>query len=152
MTYEQALNKAAALCSGAEYCERQILEKLRRWEIGEDDAERILKYLKEEKYIDSERFCHAFASDKLRYNHWGRFKIRMALRQLRLPDEDIDQALADIDDEEYTDILNKVLDTKARTLRDTDPYQRRAKLVRHAASHGFETDLILDRLEDDGED
>ena len=40
MTYEQALNKAAALCSGAEYCERQILEKLRRWEIGEDDAER----------------------------------------------------------------------------------------------------------------
>ena len=37
---------------------------------------------------------------------------------------------------------------KARTLRDTDPYQRRAKLVRHAASHGFETDLILDRLEE----
>ena len=72
----------------------------------------------------------------------------MALRQLRLPDEDIDQALADIDDEEYTDILNKVLDAKARTLRDTDPYQRRAKLVRHAASHGFETDLILDRLEE----
>lgn len=152
MTYEQALNKAAALCSGTEYCERQIEEKLRRWEIDEADAARILQYLKEEKYIDSERFCRAFTSDKLRYNRWGRFKIRMALRQLGLPDEDIDSALADIDENEYLDILNKVLDAKARTLRDTDPYARRTKLVRHAASHGFETDLILDRLQDDGED
>ena len=146
MTREQALNKAAALCSGAEYCERQIREKLRRWEVGEDDSTRILQYLKDEKYIDNERFCRAFTSDKLRYNRWGRFKIRMALRQLGLPDEDIDGALADIDEEEYLSILNKVLDAKARTLHDTDPYVRRMKLVRHAASHGFETEEVLDLL------
>ena len=148
MTYEQALSRTAALCSGAEYCERQIEEKLRRWEMEEADITRILQYLKDEKYIDSERFCRAFTSDKVRYNHWGRFKIRMALRQLDLPDTDIDQALRDIDEEEYLAILNKVLDAKARTLRDTDPYTRRAKLLRHAASRGFETDLAYDLMEE----
>ena len=146
MTYEQALSRTAALCSGAEYCERQIEEKLRRWEMEEADITRILQYLKDEKYIDSERFCRAFTSDKVRYNHWGRMKIRQALRFQHLPDEAISEALDQIDDSEYQEVLSQILAAKSRTLHDSDPYVRRAKLLRHAASKGFEADLVLSLL------
>ena len=64
-----------------------------------------------------------------------------------LPEADIEQALQ-VDDEEYADILRHVLAAKARTLRDTDSYVRRTKLLRHAASRGFEAEVIFDLLPD----
>lgn len=148
MTYEQALSRAAALCSRSEHCESQVREKLRQWDVGEDDSDRIIEYLYNEKYLDNERFARAFVSDKFRYNQWGRQKIRQALRFLRLPDDAIGQALQEIDDEEYADALRKIIDAKARSLRDDDPRQRQAKLVRHALSRGFEMDLVLRLMEE----
>ena len=144
MDAKQWKKKAEALCAQGEHCASQIEEKLRRWGAEEADIAPIIEHLFSEKYLDNERFCRAFTFDKLRYNRWGRFKIRTALRTLGLPDACIQDAMADIDEEEYLDILNKVLDAKARTLRDTDPYIRTGKLVRHAVSRGFETDLALD--------
>ncbi len=152
MTYEQALSRAARLCSGSEHCTAQIEEKLRQWEVDEADAARIIDYLVKEKYIDNARFSRAFVSDKFRYNHWGRLKIRQALRFLHIPDPDIREALEAIDEDEYAETLRKIIVQKARSLRDEDPYVRRAKLVRHAASRGFETDIVLSLLSDFPED
>lgn len=148
MTYEQALSRAAALCSRSEHCESQVREKLRQWDLSEDESDRIIEYLYNEKYLDNERFARAFVSDKFRYNQWGRMKIRQALRFLRLPDDAIGQALQEIDDEEYASALRKIIDAKARSLRDDDPRQRQAKLVRHALSRGFEMDLVLRLMEE----
>lgn len=140
------LKKAAALCSRAEYCASQIEEKLRRWGADPEETARIIARLTEEKYIDEERYCRAFANDKFRYNHWGRMKIRQALRFQHLPDEAISEALDQIDDSEYQEVLSQILAAKSRTLHDSDPYIRRAKLLRHAASKGFEADLVLSLL------
>ena len=148
MNDEQWTKKAAALCSRAEYCASQIAEKLRRWGADEDEIARIIAKLIDEKYIDNERYCSAFANDKFRYAHWGRMKIRQALRLQGLPDEAVSEALQEIDEEEYLQTLRKILDAKARSLHDSAPYVRRAKLARHAAGKGFEVDLILNCLED----
>ena len=105
---------------------------MRRWETSEADIARIIAYLYDENYLDTARFCRAFVSDQLRQNHGG-------------PEADIEQALQ-VDDEEYAEILRHVLAAKARTLRDTDSYVRRTKLLRHAASRGFEAEVIFDLL------
>ena len=149
MNYELFLKKAAALCSRAEYCESQIEEKLRRWGADEEETARIIAKLIDEKYIDNERYCRAFVNDKFRYAHWGRMKIRQALRFQGLPDGTVSEALLEIDEEEYLQTLRKILDAKARSLNDSDPYVRRAKLARHAAGKGFESDLIFSLLPDD---
>ena len=149
MNSELWTKKAAALCSRAEYCASQIEEKLLRWGADEDEAARIIERLIEEKYIDSARYCRAFSNDKFRYAPWGRMKIRQALRFQGLPSEDISAALQEIDDEEYLATLRKILDAKDRSLHEKDAYTRRGKLVRHAMSRGFETDLILDILGED---
>lgn len=140
------LKKAATLCSRAEYCASQIEEKLRRWGADTEETARIIARLTKEKYIDEERYCRAFANDKFRYNHWGRMKIRQALRFQHLPDEAISEALSQIDEGEYQEVLSQILAAKSRTLHDSDPYIRRAKLLRHAASKGFEAELVLSLL------
>lgn len=143
MTEEQALAKAAALCSSAERCTGQIKDKLSAWGMSEEASQRIIASLRRERYIDDARYCSAFASDKLRYNHWGRIKIRQALRMQGLDEDDAEQALDLLDEQEYLDTLREVLKRKAKSLHEADPYVLHQKLLRHAYAHGFEPDLII---------
>ena len=143
MNYDSWIKKAAALCSRSEHCASQIEKKLRQWGASKDETASIIKRLEDEKYIDNKRFCRAYANDKFRYSQWGRLKIAQGLRFLGLPNEDISEALQEIDEEEYLQTLRKILDNRGRSLHDTDPYVRRAKLARLAAGKGFETELIF---------
>jgi hypothetical protein len=52
LTYDQALNKAAALCSQSERCPSDIFEKVVSWGISESDAARLVGYLTREGYLD----------------------------------------------------------------------------------------------------
>jgi regulatory protein len=146
MTYEQALGRMAALCSTAEHCESEIREKLQRAALPETDIQRIVDYLYDEQYMDTARYCRAFAHDRLRFAHWGRVKIQQALRQRGLPDNDIRQALADLPADEYCRVLEELLEQKARSLHEEDDYTRRGKLIRFAVGRGFTIDEVLHAL------
>ena len=148
MPKEVALGKAIALCSGSEHCTSQIMEKLSLWNVSVRDTSNIMDYLLKEKYIDNKRFARAYCHDKFCYNHWGRIKIRQMLRHFRLDDEEIEEGMQTIPDEDYLQTLNDALQAKDRTLREKDVYQRKAKLVRHLLSRGFETELVLDAVND----
>ena len=63
-----------------------------------------------------------------------------------LEEEDIEQGLDSLDNQEYVQILNEVILQKGRTLHEADPYIRRQKLLRHAYAHGFEPELILNKV------
>lgn len=141
------MGKAAALCSQSEHCSSQIMEKLSSWNVSVQDANDIMEYLLKEKYIDNSRFARAYCHDKFCYNHWGRVKIRQMLRHLRLSDEEIKEGMEAIQDEPYLEMLQNALQGKDRTLKDTDKYQRKAKLVRHLLSRGFETELVVDAVD-----
>ena len=142
-TKDLYLARAARLCSGSEHCTSQIQEKLLSWGASAEEADEVIACLVNEKYIDNRRFCRAYCHDKFLYSHWGRVKIRQMLRHLRLDDEEIAEGMTAIPEEDYWQALSDALRAKDRTLRDTDQYQRKGKLVRHLLSRGFETDLIL---------
>lgn len=145
---EQALNRAASLCSGCEYCTSQIQEKLLSWGISDKDTNDIIDHLIDEKFIDNMRFAKAYCHDKFHYNNWGRIKIGQMLRHLHISDTEIAEGMTAIPDEEYMLTLTNVLRKKDRSLHETDNYQRKGKLVRHLLSHGFEMELVLDVVDD----
>lgn len=146
LTYEQALSRAASLCSGSEHCSSEIRKKVIQWGLTPTQAEDIISYLEKEKYIDNMRFCRAYCLDKFRYNHWGRIKINQMLRMLEMDSSDINEGLEAIPEEEYLEVLTHVLEQKNRQLKDSDPYIRKGKLTRHALSRGFETYLIIEAV------
>ena len=53
--------------------------------------------------------------------------------------------------EEYKKILTEIILSKIRSLKDTEPYTRYAKVMRHATSKGFESDAIAKLLSECGE-
>jgi regulatory protein len=66
-TEDELKYKAEAYCSTAEHCPSEVISKLNLW--GADDVvtEHILEHLKKERYLDTQRFCKAFARDKYRF-------------------------------------------------------------------------------------
>ena len=97
LSEQEALNKAAAYCTQCERCTSEVVAKLTAWGMTSSQRERITATLTDEKFIDDERFCRAFVNDKLRFNRWGRIKIAAALREKRLPQASIKDALEQID-------------------------------------------------------
>lgn len=146
LTYEQALSKAAALCSSSERNSEQIRAKLDTWGVSPDVSERIIEHLKNEKFIDDSRYCRAFCADKLRYNQWGRIKIRQALHLQGIEQTIIEQGLNSLDEKEYAEILDTLINKKKKSLHEESPYTLKQKLMRFAYSHGFEPELIISRI------
>lgn len=142
LTFEQALSRAASLCSASEHCIADITEKLTRWGIPPAQADDIIDHLLDEKYIDEVRYAEAYARDKMRFSHWGRMKIRMMLRTQHIPDPLIRSALDALDPQEYADVARQVIGAKARSVGDTGDYATRAKVIRFALQRGFEMDEI----------
>lgn len=141
ITKEAALLKMADLCARGEHCAFEIREKLRKMQLAASDANEIVEYLEENRYIDDSRFARAFARDKVKFSGWGKNKIRMALAMKRIPSAEISLALEEIDPEEYMAVAVNAAKAKARNL-DLSDYDDKGKLYRHLASRGFEGSVI----------
>ena len=88
LSEQEAFLRLATLCAQAEHCEKEMRDKMKRWELDEAIQEKVISHLRKERYIDDERYARAFVKDKIRYNKWGRKKIEQAL-WLKQIDQDI---------------------------------------------------------------
>ena len=155
-TENDAYLTLAALCAQAEHCQYEMLEKMRRWELQEEEQARVMQRLVSERYVDDERYARAFVKDKVRYNKWGRRKVEQALWQKHIDDDIRQRVLDEIDDDEYLSVLCPLLQQKRRSTKAASDYELNQKLIRFALSRGFTYDIIrkclniedIDYLED----
>lgn len=144
-TADEMLLRMAGLCAGAEQCTADIRNKILKQGFSSEEAEYMVRYLQENKYIDDSRYARAYAVDKVRFSGWGRMKVRMGLRAKGMWDAVISQALEYISQSDYDDALNRVMKAKAKGL-DLKDVKDRQKLYRHLVSRGFESNLIIDAM------
>ena len=142
-TEEELKYKAEVYCSSAERCPSEVEKKLQQWGSTTDVTESVMASLFKERYLDTARYCRAFVRDKYRFNQWGRMKISQALRMKQLSSTDIEEALNEIDEEEYFSLLEDLLKQKARSVKACTQYERNAKLIRFAVGRGFLMDEVL---------
>jgi regulatory protein len=146
LRYELALSKAMDLCSKAEKCVSDIQTKLNEWGVVHTDSQKIIATLIAEKFIDQERYARYFVRDKFRFNQWGRVKIVFMLKSKKIPSALIEDALQEIDDEAYNELLIKLLKEKSKKTKFINEYDKKGKLIRFAQSRGFEFEAINDAL------
>lgn len=146
-TFNKALQKAAGLCSRQEHCTSYIREKLRSWDVSEEDREIIILKLSEEKFLDDERFAGFYVKDKFKFNGWGRIRISHMLRQKGVDEVFIENALLQIDEEEWFQTCLNLIRSKLSKLKEEDPFKQKGKLLRYAAGRGFEPAMIYRAFE-----
>ena len=141
----QLTAKAEAYCAAAEHCWYEVQQKLQQWEATPEQIEQILCHLQKYKYLDNDRYCHAFVHDKLLYQGWGRIKMRAHLQAKHLPSNSIKQAIEDMDENIYQEVLQKVLSSKKRSLKSSNQHLHE-KLIRFCMQRGFTYEEITNLL------
>ena len=138
-------DRLRGLCSRREYCVEDIRQKaLKALDGNAALAAEVVETLVKEKYVDDLRYASAFARDKSSIQGWGEVKIRYMLSARKVSREVIDQALSEIDTERASSKLQKLLETKYKSLRE-DP-QCRLKLLRFALGRGYSYDEVNDHV------
>ena len=146
ITEKNAIIKAQNLCAEREKCESDIRKKLYDWKLPVKNHDTVIDRLIQDKFIDEKRFAISFAKDKFRYNKWGKIKIEFALKQKQINGAVIKIALDEIDESEYDTLLENDLIKKNNTIKDTDEYTIKSKLIRFASSRGFENGKVFDKV------
>lgn len=142
----RTLDRLRRLCSRREYCRSDVMKKaLDALDGDRKAAEQVVQALVDEKYVDDLRYASAFARDKASLAGWGEVKIRYMLGTKGISKDVIDRALEEIDAGKAQSRLEKLLETKYRTLKD-DP-QCRLKMLRFALGRGYGYDEVTDVVE-----
>lgn len=143
----EALAGMEALCARSEQCSHDIRTRLRRYGFPEETIAEIIDTLKSGRYIDDARFAHAYVRDKYIFARWGRRKIQAGLIAKRIDRYVISDAIdGEIDLDTYITNLRDLLRSKSRTMKKPITFTDSQKLLRFAASRGFEPDLIIETL------
>ena len=96
LTKEQALQKLRQYCAYQERSHSEVQQKLYELGIRKQDQDEIISTLIEEDYLNEERFAKAFAGGKFRMKDWGRKKIFYALKEKKVSEYSIKQAMKEI--------------------------------------------------------
>ncbi|MDP5171847.1 MAG: RecX family transcriptional regulator [Bacteroidia bacterium] len=131
------LKKLYAYCAYQDRCRKEIEEKMKEWELPEEEWESWMAHLEAERFWDEARFVKSFVRGKFFHKQWGPLKIRQELRQRDIPEQMISATLArEIPHEEFTQTLEKLIDKKWREYRETN----RDKLIRFLLQKGYKWD------------
>jgi|TARA_B110000027_G_scaffold35705_1_gene39489 regulatory protein len=141
---QQAKNKAARYCVGAERSPHQVLTKLQLYGLELEDALVALEALKEANFTNEKRFVSAFVNDKFKFNKWGKIKISIELRKHKISSSHIEEGLSTLNSSDYESKINELIDQKWDQVQGQEIFLiKKKKTCQFVISKGFESHLVL---------
>ena len=144
-TPQQALQSLMRMCARSERSSGDALRLMKRWGVADDEARKALSRLQAERFIDDRRFAEAFVRDKLNLSGWGAYKIKMSLRTKGVAREIIEEVVSQmIEATNMKERLEDIMQRKLRTLKYSSTYEAKTKLIRFAASRGYDIEEAVE--------
>ena len=145
---QQAKNKAARYCVGAERSPHQVMTKLQLYGLELEDALVALESLKEANFTNEKRFVSAFVNDKFMFNKWGKIKIAIELRKHKINSSLIEEGLSTLEPSDYELKIDELIDQKWGQLQTEENFlTKKKKTCQFVFSKGFESHLVLARFD-----
>jgi len=141
-TPKEAKLKAANFCAYQERSQKEVRNKLYDLGLYPDEVEDVLTDLIMDNFINEERFAKAYIGGKFRVKKWGRKKILIGIAPHKLSPYCIKKGLEEIDDEDYIQTLEELVEKKANAVSESDLFKKRNKVATYAMYRGFESDLV----------
>lgn len=151
--YTEAKAKLEAYCAYQERCTFEVQEKLKQFDLSDDEKAKLIKQLEEDNFLNEERFARSFASGKFVIKSWGKIKIKSHLIAKHINKEIIEKGLSEIDFDEYLTRAKQLASKKNTELsKEKNPWSRKQKVMRYLASKGYESNLIYEVIGSNDED
>ena len=133
------------MCARSERSSGDALRLTKRWGVADEDARKVLARLQADRFIDDRRFAEAFVRDKLNLSGWGAYKIKLSLRAKGVARDIIEEVVAPmIEATDMKERLEEIMQRKLRTLKYTTTYEAKTKLIRFAASRGYDIEEAIE--------
>jgi regulatory protein len=143
---ETAYSKLVDWCNKGERCRHDIRQKLLRWQFEIDFIHRCITRLEKSNLIDDERFATAFAHDKSTLQRWGIRKIEQHLKARAIADEQIRQALEQLQADVHDANLKELAARKWPSIKGKNEFERTSKLIQYLMRKGFTYESIKKSL------
>jgi len=143
---EEWISRAEKFCAFQERCIFDLRKKLLSQKCPSEFIEKVVSEMIKERFLDENRYASAFAGGKLRNNQWGRIRISNELRYKGLSEVQIKEAIGGINEDEYRNILKKLIKSKWASLGDSDVRQKRIRTAQFLIGKGFEKSLVFSEL------
>lgn len=101
-----------------------------------------IKELIETGYLKEERYVTSFIQGKLRMKGWGKNKIRAHLLMKKVKADLINDALEQLNHEDYMMKLKEIANHKLAKVKGVNDYEKKSKVFRYLQQKGYETSLI----------
>ena len=153
--FEKQLAKMRRWCAMQERCTVEVKIRSAANGISDANAAKIIDQLKDEGFINEERFAKLYAGGKFRNKKWGRDRIIGELRARQISDEDIKMGISEIDEEQYRQNIVDMVKHKIATTDHSNPVLFKHRLSKPAIAKGYEDDMVnevIDELMKEKED
>lgn len=137
----EVLQKLRSYCAYQERAEFEVEQKAKELGLSGDKLQKVMGQLKQESFVNDQRFAEIFALSKFRQKQWGKHKIRAALFERRVNSSSVDLAITEIDHIDYEktieDLINNLIDSGKSAEQIFQSMKRK----------GYEGDLIYSILQ-----
>ncbi len=147
-TFEEIKQKMMHYCSYQDRCHFEVEQKMREFVLIPEAKDEILLYLMKENYLNEERFTRSYIRGKFNIKNWGRNKIKIHLKQKKVPEKLILKCFDEIDDEDYQKVLKKIYEQYFSKQKGLKIDQKKIKTTRYLLSRGFEYEEIKNIIDD----
>lgn len=135
--------------------EKEIIKYLEKKGYSTNTISDVLNRLKSNNLINEVKYVEAYTNDKINLSSYGPFKIKRDLSDLGISIEVIENYLNTIDDEVWSNKLDKIIDKKVKSMKNKSLYMIKNKLRVDLTILGFDKDMInlkLNSLDKSDED
>jgi regulatory protein len=144
-TVEEAQKKLEHYCSYQDRCHEEVIQKLRSLNMIPQAADAIIVHLIEHNFLNEERFACSFARGKFRIKQWGRKRIVNELKARNISRYNIETAMKEINESDYLETFNLMADKQWETVRESNIFKKKKKVVDYLLRKGYETNLIMEK-------
>ena len=143
LTKAQAKEKALRLLEFRSHSEKELRDKLLRAGAKEEDLPEIFEFLREYSLVNDSEYAKKIARDLQNLNKYGHRRIRDELKHRGIFGEDLENAMAELSDEEGEQLIPLV----ERKLSGNFEKKNIERAIRYFASRGYGFDDIQSAIE-----
>lgn len=145
-TVEEAKRKLESYCAYQERCHKEVKTKLKAMRMIPEAIDVIVVHLITHNFLNEERFAKAFVRGKFNIKKWGKNRLVRELKQREISNYSIDEALKEIDLDDYYQALDELTVKRIHQVKEKDKYKKKKKVADYLLYRGWESHLIYEKL------
>lgn len=144
-TLQEATKKLEHYCAYQERCHKEVAQKLKDMYMIPEAIDVIIVHLLQHNFLNEERFAKTFVRGKFKFKNWGKRRLTFELKQKDISKVNINQALAEISDDEYVGVFNDLAEKKVHSINETNPLKKKKKFIDYFIYRGWESHLVYEK-------